>query len=262
METVYSMAYCTLAATSTSSSTDGFLNPRPQRKYLKIANGTGPPIYVCEFIDDFHRDVEKSVLNKRGWAYWECGMGVHCEALTPLFNPKFFILSDPEFPKYVKDYTSSTYIKTFQLIFEYYTQLNLTESTDKTIVFLGLHRRLAKDLGTAIRKSIVENFLHRSLLWQRVDEKLKRIPYPKDRKIPSFSWMAYQGRIRYTDFGYEDVFWNQKIRFPSEDVLEAVVREFQHCRIEERDLTCTVGIKQGMKEGGCGSMGLAWIPPH
>ncbi|CZR56687.1 uncharacterized protein PAC_06576 [Phialocephala subalpina] len=71
MEVVYSMAYWTLAATSASKFTDGFLGPRPRRTYLKVANGLKSPIYVCDFIDDFHRDVEDSVLNKRDWVLQE-----------------------------------------------------------------------------------------------------------------------------------------------------------------------------------------------
>jgi len=107
METVYSMAYCTIAATSSISSAGGFLGSRPKRKYLKIKmelKGLKTPMYVCEMIDNFHQDVEESVLNKRGWVlqeralsrriihfsatqtYWECGMGVHCETMTWMYK--------------------------------------------------------------------------------------------------------------------------------------------------------------------------------
>jgi hypothetical protein len=36
METVFSLAYCTIAATSAKDSTQGFLRPRPERQYVKI----------------------------------------------------------------------------------------------------------------------------------------------------------------------------------------------------------------------------------
>jgi hypothetical protein len=62
------------------------------------------PLYICEHIDDFTKDVEESVLNSRGWVfqeralsrrilhfsaaqtYWECGVGVHCETLTLMYK--------------------------------------------------------------------------------------------------------------------------------------------------------------------------------
>ena len=62
------------------------------------------PLYICEHIDDFTGDVEKSILNSRGWVfqeralsrrilhfsaaqtYWECGVGVHCETLTLMYK--------------------------------------------------------------------------------------------------------------------------------------------------------------------------------
>jgi hypothetical protein len=58
------------------------------------------PLYICEHIDNFTEDVEKSILNSRSWVfqeralsrrilhfssaqtYWECGVGVHSETLT------------------------------------------------------------------------------------------------------------------------------------------------------------------------------------
>jgi hypothetical protein len=100
MESVFSSAYCTIAASSARDSTEGFLRPRSARQYVKVPNASGSSLYVCEAIDDFHRDVEEGELSQRGWVlqeralsrrtihfttaqtYWECGRGVHCESLT------------------------------------------------------------------------------------------------------------------------------------------------------------------------------------
>lgn len=156
MEIVYSMAYCTIAATSSKDSTRGFLKPREQREFVKIESlpkspspqlppqqsapksadyffnllvprqrklvrvgsrefvykevGEPPPevpqfpLYICEPIDDFTNNVEKSILNSRAWVlqerclsrriihfsenqtYLECGNGVHCETLTLMYK--------------------------------------------------------------------------------------------------------------------------------------------------------------------------------
>jgi hypothetical protein len=104
MERIYNMAYCTLAASSAHNSTIGFLQPRPPRRHLAINRIARAPIYVCEPIDDFDRDVEMSTLNSRAWVfqerclsrriihftdtqtYWECGIGVRCETLALMYK--------------------------------------------------------------------------------------------------------------------------------------------------------------------------------
>jgi serine/threonine protein kinase len=100
MEGIFSGAYCVLAATRASSQHDGFLGRRPERKYITIERGTDKPLYVCEAIDNFNRDVIHSSFNQHGWrlqeralarrtiyftekqTYFECGIGVRCETLT------------------------------------------------------------------------------------------------------------------------------------------------------------------------------------
>jgi hypothetical protein len=101
MENIFSSAYCTIAASSASDSTKGFLGRRPARPCVKVRD-LYHPLYVCENIDDFHRDVEKGELSQRGWVlqeralsrrtihfttvqtYWECGRGIHCESLIKM----------------------------------------------------------------------------------------------------------------------------------------------------------------------------------
>lgn len=101
MEDVFNNAYCTIAASSASSSLVGFLGPRQPRDTIRLATSSGP-FYLAEHIDDFAADVEKSILSSRGWVfqeralsrrtifftstqvYWECGDGVICETLAQL----------------------------------------------------------------------------------------------------------------------------------------------------------------------------------
>lgn len=117
-----------------------------------------------------------------------------------------------------------------------YTQLALTESSDRAVAVSGLEKRLAGALHTGVRYGIFEKYLHRSLLWQRSeDSRLKRVPYPIHRKVPSWSWMAYDGGISYMDISFEQVAWSDAVQFPSEDVLKGRVRDFRRCRIEQKD---------------------------
>lgn len=104
MEQVFSDAYVTIGASSARSSLDGFLHPRVQRESVVLSTQDGGQIYICPFIDDFHKDVELGPLNQRGWVlqeralsrrmihytssqmYWECGAGIRCETLAHLLH--------------------------------------------------------------------------------------------------------------------------------------------------------------------------------
>jgi len=101
METVYSQAYCVLAATRATDTSDGFLKP-PKTRDVVVVRGREEMLYICEGIDDFQADVLDSHLNKRGWVlqehalarrtihfshkqtYWECGFGIRCQTLTAM----------------------------------------------------------------------------------------------------------------------------------------------------------------------------------
>lgn len=101
MESVFSSAYCVLAASRARNQRDGFLGPRRERSYVTMTGGPdGDPYYICENIDDFNLHVLDGHLNTRGWVfqehalarrtifftdyqtYFECGEGVRCETLT------------------------------------------------------------------------------------------------------------------------------------------------------------------------------------
>ena len=102
MEKVFSLAYCTIAATSAVNSKAGFLKRNVSTEYIFVQDASGRRFYVCTGIDDFNNDVEKARLNTRAWVmqervlsrrtihfsnnqiYWECGEGVYCENLTKL----------------------------------------------------------------------------------------------------------------------------------------------------------------------------------
>ena len=119
-----------------------------------------------------------------------------------------------------------------------YMKLNLTQATDRAIAFSGLEKRLADALYTKVRYGIIEKFLHRSLLWQRGGEAQLKRTVPEDRskrKVPSWSWMAYEGAIDFMDIASEQVDWSQAVQFPSEDMLECYVTDIKDCTIERKD---------------------------
>ena len=102
MESVYSSAYCVLAASRATSQHSGFLGTREDREFVRVPHTSGGSLYVCEFADNFTEDVLDSYHASRGWVlqeralanrtvffsktqvYWECGEGIRCETMTKM----------------------------------------------------------------------------------------------------------------------------------------------------------------------------------
>jgi hypothetical protein len=102
MESVFSGAYCTIAATAAVDSNAGFLARDIKTQHVHVQDASGRQFYISTDIDDFDIDVDKARLNTRAWVmqeqvlarrtihfstnqiYFECGEGVCCENLTKL----------------------------------------------------------------------------------------------------------------------------------------------------------------------------------
>ncbi|OHE97896.1 hypothetical protein CORC01_06759 [Colletotrichum orchidophilum] len=233
MEHVFSSAFCTIAATSASSSAEGFLRQKKQQAFVTLAGPDGGFTFVRKSIDDFHQDVEEAVLNQRGWVlqeralsrrtlhftasqvYWECGRGVHCESLMRLSNRQAALLGDSNFPKSALAYFKGGRIVTFQTLYQMYSRLAFTVPSDRSIGIKGLEERLVKNFETKGGFGIFDGYLQRSLLWQKAsDASLERILYPSDRRVPSWSWMAYSGPIGYLEAPFEHINWTDDIVTP------------------------------------------------
>lgn len=252
MEYVFNSAYVTIAASCASGVRDGFLKSRPfsgakTRRCHALNSGIGDDadssvFYVCDAIDDFKRDVEHGALSKRGWVYqeralsrrtihftetqtyWECGAGIRCETLTMMFNRKSSFLSDPEFPNSALGYYKGLKIRFFEEIYEKYSQLNFTKEWDRSEGMAGLERRLVLALKTRGRYGVLhpttgfDSFFGRSLLWQR-DEAvamLPRIKYVENKRapVPSWSWMAVMGPIKYVNVEFDTTDWKEDVKSP------------------------------------------------
>lgn len=185
MEDVFSGAYCVLAASRANSQLDGFLGPRPQRKYITFQRVFEKPFYLCEAIDNFSQDVIEGPLNRRGWVlqeralarrtiyftehqtYFECGKGVRCETLTNMHkyvDPFSYelaelmglrsnmadFLGDPNFPaKAMRTTSRALKISYFQGLYKQYSRLNFTRPDDRPFAIAGLEKRLLNAYETA-----------------------------------------------------------------------------------------------------------------
>ncbi|KAK1700649.1 hypothetical protein BDP55DRAFT_626207 [Colletotrichum godetiae] len=233
MEHVFSSAYCTIAATAASSSAEGFLRQKSKHSFVTLAGSDGGFTFVRKVIDDFHHDVEQAVLNQRGWVlqeralsrrtlhftatqvYWECGKGVHCESLMRLANRQAALLGDSNFPESALELFKGGRIRTFQTLYQMYSRLAFTVPSDRSIGIKGLEERLVKNFETKGGFGIFEAYLQRSLLWQKAPgTSLDRILYPPDRRVPSWSWMAYRGPIAYLEAPFEHINWTGDIATP------------------------------------------------
>ncbi|KAH8647025.1 heterokaryon incompatibility protein-domain-containing protein [Tricladium varicosporioides] len=280
METVFGSAYCTIAASSAKASTEGFLSPRSPVQCVKVPYNSDTSLYICESIDNFHRDVEEGELSKRGWVlqeralsrrtihftkeqtYWVCSEGVHCESLIKMQNRTARLLGDAQFPEFVSNKGNRARIVLFRSIFETYSKLVLTNLTDRPVAISGLESRCASAFETEGCYGIFQHYLHRSILWQRSGDKMERInppPDPPGWKVPSWSWMAYEGGISYMEIPFEAVEWSNAVKWfpgtpsdgiPSKLELQAPVREFLHCTIEPQNQAAKCAIfAEGDKRG-------------
>ncbi|KAI0107272.1 hypothetical protein GGR51DRAFT_571210 [Nemania sp. FL0031] len=234
MERVFSSAYCTIAASSSTGSGDSFLKPRQTRRsvMMKGLRDSDAAYFVCEAIDDFYHDVDQSELNQRGWvlqeralsrrtiyfterqSYWECGRGVRCETMTRMKNRKASFLGDADFPRSVDQFSKGLRIQIFQDLYARYSKLALSYSSDRPIAIRGLESRLINRFGTSGGVGIFEVYLHRSLLWHRAGHSLKSITDFRDHPVPSWSWMAYDGAISYLTIPFGEVVWSRDIISP------------------------------------------------
>lgn len=182
METVFSSAYCVIAATSADGSTSGFLKRTSKRELDAVVDSTvdaqnpvwfqdqeqngklNTLLFVDEPFDDFEGDVLKGPLNQRGWVfqeralarrtihftnnqtYWECGDGIRCESLTKMKNTRVGFLSDPNFPSFGMQGSKGGDIVFYEDLYEQYSKLSFSKIEDRPFAISGLEQRLTQAL--------------------------------------------------------------------------------------------------------------------
>ncbi|KAL2277522.1 hypothetical protein FJTKL_15438 [Diaporthe vaccinii] len=251
MEDVFNNAYCTIAASSASSSLEGFLGPRPPRDTIRLATSSGP-FYLAEAIDDFATDVEKSILSSRGWVfqeralsrrtifftstqvYWECGDGVICESLAQLRNPQSHFLGDSNFPLFALQFYKDERTRLLQHFYTTYSALALSRESDRPQAIAGLQRRIARIFNSDVDHGVFWRWPARTLLWCAAQPgSLASIHYDDDgAKPPSWSWMAYSGRVGYLDIDFGGVEWTKYGRGPPDAPDWALQVEARELRVD------------------------------
>jgi hypothetical protein len=125
-------------------------------------------------------------------------------------------------------------VEFIHFLFEDYSKRNLTEKTDRCVAASGLEARIAGALQCESRYGTFQEHLHRNLLWQASDNKMERIAYNSNRQVPSWSWMAYSGGIRFMAISIGKVSWIDNLRFDKEreSALITDVGKFRNCTLK------------------------------
>ncbi|KAI0401501.1 HET-domain-containing protein [Xylaria palmicola] len=225
METVFSSAYCVIAATCASGTSSGFLKSRPDRNIVKMERPGEAPLYFCDAINNFQQDVIEGTLSQRGWVlqeralarrtihfannqtYWECGEAA--------------LLGDPKFPRVATESSKGGQIRLYELLYKQYSRLQFSRSYDRPLAIAGLEQRLIRAFNTQGGYGVFARYFGRGLLWQRdvtmAPSAMKPIPFPASQKyaVPLWSWMAYEGAITFMDLPFREIDWEEKeIRSP------------------------------------------------
>jgi hypothetical protein len=152
---------------------------------------------------------------------------------------------DPNFPERLLKAGNERTIEFIQFLSSEYSKRGLSEKTDRCATISGLESRIAQAKKCETRFGIFQSFLHRSLLWQRSEERdSDRIDYGA-QIVPSWSWMAYNGSIEFMYIPVEEVEWVHGLRFNKRDehsglnenwkpALVTDIGSFQRCNHERR----------------------------
>jgi len=140
---------------------------------------------------------------------------------------------DPHFPNRLLSYPTPKVITFLQSLLEKYSTLYLSKSTDRAVAISGLMNRIGSTLQCEQRYGVLEQFIHRTVLWSWAGPREGKIDY-EDDKIPSWSWMGYEGGIRFRNSEYRNFRLYKKLQFERDrKALFTDVWELQDCHLQE-----------------------------
>lgn len=160
---------------------------------------------------------------------------------------KASFLGDAHFPESAEQFYKGGRIRVYEVLFERYSKLVFSFMTDRPVAIRGLEERLRNTFNTVGRYGIFECYFHRGILWQRSGDSMKRIKSLRDPGVPSWSWMGYDGSIKYMDIPAGQAEWNIEVQSPfiskqcnafGEWVDTSSVSKTMELKAVARDFTC------------------------
>lgn len=147
---------------------------------------------------------------------------------------------DPQFPKRLLRAGTGRILEFIQHLSRDFSQLHLTNTTDRSVAFSGLESRIAEALKTESIYGIPEVFRHQILLWRRPEGgKLNRIGYDNN-SVPSWSWMACSGPIEFATSFKTRMEFRTKLSFKGNQkhaLSAAEVASFVDCELKGEEMT-------------------------
>lgn len=161
-------------------------------------------------------------------------------------KPERGFLSDPYFPHMLLESGAYSTWEFIQYLLEDYSRRNLATESDRHLAISGLEERIAHALKCDSRYGIFERYLHRTLLWQPSDYERVQIPY--DYHVPSWSWMACSGCIKFMTITLGEAGWigDHHLHFDKErecdHAITASLGKLRDCkmRFDEKEKNNTV----------------------
>lgn len=139
-----------------------------------------------------------------------------------LISNKATFLGDPNFPQVATNQTKGAQIRLYESLYKQYSTLEFSKAYDRPIAIAGLEQRLIRAFGKQGGYGIFERYFGRTLLWQRDpkmgDQPMKAIEFPPQQqyRVPTWSWMGYEGGITFMDLPFSGVQWgdDSQVRSP------------------------------------------------
>jgi hypothetical protein len=142
--------------------------------------------------------------------------------LTLHFNSnQAAFLGDPNFPEVAIMSSKGAKIRLYESLYTQYSRLQFSRLYDRPMAIAGLEQRLVSAFKTHGGYGVFDGtFFRRSLLWKRdasVEQEMKEIDFPPEKqyRVPTWSWMAYQGAITFMDVPFDGVQWEHEGRIQS-----------------------------------------------
>lgn len=138
------------------------------------------------------------------------------------YTDRYFTL-DSNFPKRLLDSGQERTLNCISYLVQEYSKRDLTEPTDRCVAISALEDCIKGALNErygrasnyqSSRYGIFRDLLHRNLLWRADDCQLKKIEYKSP--LPSWTWMAYSGGVKFIDVSFGEMQWIDSIRFDKE----------------------------------------------
>ncbi|KAI1453023.1 heterokaryon incompatibility protein-domain-containing protein [Annulohypoxylon moriforme] len=222
MDLIYRNAYCNLAATSATTSSEGLFYKRfsaqvcphefhlPEKGEMLVFQGRDD--LVLSRLDD-------EPLNLRGWVcqerllstrnisfsrrlvYYECAEELSCERVGGRLYRNGFRYDPASLDLWsltsIKDMSFDDMQTFWHRIIGFYTNANLTKRGDKLIAISGVARFCQPAFGSDYLAGLWASNLTRDLCWHSRDHLQHVINY----RAPSWSWASVEGMVDYRPIG-------------------------------------------------------------